>query len=150
MKKKYLINILLVIILIIAVTGYYAYNAFNRTNESLSNIEAAYLAIPQTLLDEFSKDVKSAGQKYFDKIVQVEGPVKNIETSDKGMSTIIVGDQNSMSSLRFSMDSTETEKIKNIQLNSMVIIKGMCTGYNADEMGLGSDLLFNRAVIIKK
>jgi tRNA_anti-like len=149
MKKKYILNILLILIILTLVAGYYAYNEFNRKNENLSKVEAAFSSSPDALINEFSKDAKSASQKYFDKVIQVEGPVKKIETSDQEGATIVLGDENSMTSLRFSIDSTNIDKAKKIQPHSIVLIKGMCNGYNADDMGLGSDILFNRAVIIE-
>ena len=54
-----------------------------------------------------------------------------------------------MSSVRFSMDSLHNEKAATLVKGQTAVLKGICTGYNADEM-LGSDLILNRAVIDKK
>ena len=53
-----------------------------------------------------------------------------------------------MSSVRFSMDSIHNAQAASLVKGTKAVLKGICTGYNADEM-LGSDLILNRAVIEK-
>lgn len=148
MKTNRLIKIAVVLIVFITALGYYAYYEFNRENDSLKDIEPTFVSSPNTLIDEFSKNSTSALQKYVDKVIEIEGQVKNIETTEKNNRTIVLGSENETTSLRFSLDSMESKKAISIKINSTLRLKGMCTGYNADEMGLGSDILFNRAIIV--
>jgi len=55
-----------------------------------------------------------------------------------------------MNSVRCSIDSNFTSQAAGITAGSPIIIKGICTGYNADELGLGADIILNRCVAIKK
>ena len=149
MKKKSIIIITSVILFLVLGAGLYAYYAFNRTNKQLNDIKPAYILSTETLTNEFAKDATAAETKYVDKAIEVTGTVKIIETNDKGKITIVLGDSSSLSSLRFSMDSTVSTETNTIKVSSNIRLRGMCTGYNADDMGLGSDILFNRAVIIE-
>ena len=148
MKKNRILKIAITFVIVVTAIGYYAYYEFNRTNDSLKNKQPAYVVSPSMIIDEFSKNSTTALQKYVDKVIEVEGQVKNIETTEKSDVTIVLGEENSMSSLRFSLDSNETKEVNTIKINAKVRLKGMCTGYNADDMGLGSDILFNRAIIV--
>ena len=148
MKKNRILKIAITFVIVVTAIGYYAYYEFNRTNDSLKNKQPAYVVSPSMIIDEFSKNSTAALQKYVDKVIEVEGQVKNIETTEKNDVTIVLGEENNMSSLRFSLDSNETKEANIIKINAKVRLKGMCTGYNADEMGLGSDILLNRAIIV--
>lgn len=148
MKKNRILKTVIALIIVLSAAGYYAYYEFNRKNEALENIQPAYSVSAVEATDEFSKNSTAALKKYVDKVIEVEGQVKNVETTEKGDVTIVVGEENNMSSLRFSMDSTETKKASLIKIKSTLHLKGICTGYNADEMGLGADILFSRSVII--
>ena len=71
-----------------------------------------------------------------------------MEKDESGHYTLILGEEGSMSSVRCSMDSTHQQAADELQINTEVIIKGACTGFNADQL-LGSDVILNRCVIVK-
>lgn len=81
-------------------------------------------------------------------MLKVDGLVKDLIKDDKGYYSVVLGDTASMSSVRFSMDSIHNAQAATLVKGSKAVLKGICTGYNADEM-LGSDLILNRAVIEK-
>jgi hypothetical protein len=66
---------------------------------------------------------------------------------DTDAATVVLGKMDKMSSVRCSMDSTQVATASNLQAGSTVTIKGACTGFHADDMGLGSDVVLNRSVI---
>jgi hypothetical protein len=47
------------------------------------------------------------------------------------------------------MDSASVKQAVNLQAGTNVIVKGVCTGFNADEL-VGSDVVLNRCVQIEK
>jgi drug/metabolite transporter superfamily protein YnfA len=146
-KRKNLKRVFFVLIAIAAVTGLYAYKEFNRKNKSLHDVEAVASLKTAEIIAQFSNDEKKATAAYSGKAIVVNGMVKTIDKDEKGFYTIVLGESGSMSSVRCSIDSTESSQAVSVQNNSMVKIKGICTGYNADEMGLGSDVILNRCVI---
>jgi hypothetical protein len=55
-----------------------------------------------------------------------------------------------MSAIRCAIDSVHKDRVTGLINQSSVTIRGACTGYNKDEMGLGSDIILNRCVVINK
>lgn len=54
-----------------------------------------------------------------------------------------------MSSVRCSIDSIHSNEAAVIQPGSLIAVKGICSGYNADEM-LGSDVILVRSAVDSK
>ncbi len=150
MKKKSFISYTLFIVLIIAAAGgFYAYKEFNRKVKSMADEKADFQLTQEQLVKEFSANEKAATQKFSGKIIEVSGTVKTIETDEKGFNTIVLGDSSSLSSIRCSIDSMQSLTTSSLQPNTKITIKGICAGYNADELGLGADVILNRCVLNK-
>lgn len=134
-------------VLLILAAGIYAWSEFNRTVNSLANIKADYNTPAAALIAEFENDEAAAQKKYNDKIVTVIGTVKSIEDVDNSY-TVVLGDTNSMSSVRCLIDSTATAAVIGISRGMEINIKGALTGFKKDETGLlGSDVELNRCII---
>ncbi len=150
MKRKKIITWVIAILLIAGAGGaYYAYQEYNRKQKDTADLKADFTATAVALLDEYQKDEKAANARYLGKVLQVDGLVKDLLRDDKGFYSVVLGDTASMSSVRFSMDSLHNAQAATLVKGNKAVLKGICTGYNADEM-LGSDLILNRAIIEKK
>lgn len=150
MKRKKILRYVLFSFLIFAgAAAIYIYNEYNRKHKDTATIKADYSLSATTLLNEFSTNEKLAGEKYMDKILRVEGNVKDIIKDEKGFYTVSLGDTASLSSVRCSIDSTHSGEATSIQKGSLIALKGICTGYNADEL-LGSDVVLVRSVVDSK
>ncbi len=150
MNKKSILRYSIILALLFAAAAvFYGYKEFNRKAKSVAEQKANFNMKQEDLLKDFSADEKTTTQKFGGKIIEVSGTVKTVETDDKGFSTVVLGDSSSLSSIRCSIDSTATQKAASLQSNTKIIIKGICTGYNADELGLGADILLNRCIIIQ-
>lgn len=148
MKKRInLKRIFLIVALIATAAGFYGYSEFNRKNKNLHDVEAVVHLKSADIITQFASDEKKAMTAYSGKAIAISGTVKTIDKDEKGFYTIVLGNNESMSSVRCSIDSTESLQAATIQGNATISIKGMCTGYNADEMGLGADVILNRCVI---
>jgi uncharacterized protein (DUF1330 family) len=148
MKRK---KIIWLTVLIVALGGaWYGYKEYTRTNKDLLEVKAGFILSAVDLIKEYESNDSAATKKYNGKIVEVNGSVKKVETDEQGYYTIVLGDTANLSSIRCSMDSTHYKEAANIVEGSSVTIRGACTGFNKDEMGLGSDVILNRSVIIKK
>jgi hypothetical protein len=73
-----------------------------------------------------------------------------VTKDENGFYTIALGQEESLSSVRCSMDSVHKTDAANVASGSSATIRGACIGFNPDEMGLGSDVKLNRGVIISK
>ena len=128
--------------------GFYAWKEFNRTNKDLSKSKADFNLNAGDLVNEFEKNDSISSIKYTGKILEVRGNVKKTEKDDMGLYTIVLGDSSIISSVRCSMDTSQQDRASRLPVNSSVTIRGACTGYNKDELGLGSDVILNRCVLI--
>lgn len=139
--------ILLATALIVIVAGAYFY--VNRKTQSLTDSKADYKIYAIKFLEEYSSDQVLSDKKYLGKIIQVDGNLKEIEKDDKGFLTFVLGDLTSMSSVRCSIDTTEVIDESAYPVGTAVSLKGECTGFNADDLGLGADIVLNRSIIIQ-
>ena len=144
-------KIILFIIIIGAVAiGWYGYKEFYRTNKDLANVKPDVKIPAADLIKEYEKNDSLANTKYLDKIIETNGNVKVIEKDDKGYYTIVLSDAENMSSVRCSMDTVHQEDAARLAVGSSAMVRGACTGFNKDEMGLGSDVILNRCVVIQQ
>ncbi len=150
MKRKNIIRyIVLPVILIISVAAIYIYNEYNRTHKDTLKLKSDYSITASAFLKEFETNEDGSNKKYWDKVIRVNGMIKEILQDDRGFYSIVLGDTLGMSSVRCSIDSSHNAAIKSLTKGNEVAIKGICTGYNADEL-LGSDIILVRSVIDNK
>ena len=138
--------ILLATALIVIAAGAYFY--VNRKTQSLTDSNADFKISAVKFLEEYSSAQILSDKKYLGKVIQVEGNLKEIESDDKGSLTFVLGDLTSMSSVRCSIDTTVVIDESAYPVGTAVSLKGECTGFNADDLGLGADIVLNRSVII--
>ena len=144
MKYK---TILLATALIVFAAGAYFY--VNRKTQSLTESKADYKISAIKFLEDYSSDQVLSDRKYLGKIIQVDGNLKDIEKDDKGFLTFVLGDLTSMSSVRCSIDTMVVIDESAYPVGTAVSLKGECTGFNADDLGLGADIVLNRSIIIQ-
>ena len=143
MKRPILLALFL---LILIVAGWYGYNKLYGKVEPLHNTQSDFTITANELLMAFEKDSASANKQYLGKIITITGSVKSVE-KDTDAATVVLGKEDGMSSVRCSMDSSQVGAVSNLQAGSSVTIKGACTGFHADDMGLGSDVVLNRCIL---
>jgi hypothetical protein len=146
MKRKSIRYSFITVILVTAGLIYFAFSEYYRKHKDISEAESAFTLNSDELIKSFSENEKSANLKYLDKVLSVNGNVKSLDKDDQGMFTIVMGDTGSMSSVRCSMDSSHNEEAAHLKTGNKVSVKGICTGYNADEL-LGSDVILNRCIV---
>lgn len=144
--KKILGYSLIVILLLVAGTGYYVYKEFNRHNKDTSLLSADYTMTSYDLVNEFEKNDSLASMKYMDKVIDVNGSVKEIAKDEKGYITIVLGDSNHTSSVRCSLDSNHHSEANQVSQGVALSVKGICSGFNKEEL-LGSDVILVRCVL---
>ena len=146
MKKS---RVFLIVSLILLTAILYMYREYNRGNKVLSEVEPAIKISAQDISSSFAQSDSLSNSKFLGKIIEIEGVVKNIEMPDSNISVIVMSGNNEMSSVRCTMDSSFQIKSISIDIGTPAIVRGICTGYNADEL-LGSDVLMNRCVIVNR
>jgi hypothetical protein len=146
-KKKL---ILLAILLAIAAVGWYLYMQYNRGNKDYKDTTPDFVVSAMELINEYESNDSLAAKKYNGRTIELYGNVKKIEKDEQGFYTVSLADGGNLSSARCSMDTLHKLDAAQLTEGSSVTIRGACTGFNKDEMGLGSDVILNRCAVIQK
>jgi hypothetical protein len=148
MKKR---NILIAIAFIAICAGILGFIEYNRTAKDLLYVRAKFTVTADTIVESFAKDELKANEQYLGQVVAVTGNIRAIEANDKNNSILVLGDKTSLSSVRCSLDSMHVNALQGLHTGEDITVKGIVTGYNADETGLlGSDVQMNRCIIDSK
>lgn len=134
------------IAIIVLTAVIYGYQEYTRTNEDLNYVKANFKIQAVDLIKEFEESEKNANEKFLDKIIAVSGTIRDMIKDDKGYYSVVLGAENSMSSVRCSMNAVPDDDTAVLRKGNIIVIKGSCTGFNADEL-LGSDIILARCVI---
>lgn len=145
MNKK--IMIIGTVILAAAAFGIYGFSEYNRKPANVNELKADIIVDHAGIIADYESDEQGSNTKYLDKVISITGNLKSVEVDESNNATLILGNESSVSSVRASMAASENEKIKSLSPGTKVAVKGICTGFNKDEL-LGSDVFLNRAVII--
>lgn len=139
---------MIILLIIIVAALLYLYKEYNRTNKDTAGLTPDYTVPASSIIKEFETDESLAGRKYTDKIILVHGFIKDLLKDDRGFYSVMLGDTTSMSSVKCSMDSIYNHMALTLQKGTYATVKGVCAGFNADEL-LGSDVILVRCVIDK-
>lgn len=129
-------------------TAGYLYYQYNRKAADAADRKPEHDLPATVLLQAFTTNEADANRLYLGRLVQVNGLLRSMERDGAGSTTLILGDSSSMSSIRCTLAAGKAKKQEAPSQGSRVTVKGFCTGYRADDMGLGADVLLNRCIII--
>ncbi|MES1220011.1 MAG: hypothetical protein ABUT20_31200 [Bacteroidota bacterium] len=138
----------LLIILSIGLGAWLGISEYNRTNKDISHVNADVKIMATDLIRQYEANDSLANKKYLGKIIETGGNVKDLKKDDAGYYTVVLGDATGMSSVRCSMDSAHHADAALLTPGTSATVRGYCTGFNKDDMGLGSDVILNRCVIV--
>lgn len=143
---------ILVLLVVMATSGLiYGLYEFNRKPASLQTSREDYTISAGELMQQFDQNQTGANTKYTGKTLLVSGLLRSIDTDSDGFATVVLSDEKeSLSSVRCSMDSSFKSEQLSIKTGAKLSIKGICTGYQPDDMGLGADIILNRCITIEK
>jgi hypothetical protein len=146
MKKKYIIATIIVLLLVAAAWGIKEYNRERADSKSL---KPKFTVTAASILDEFSTNEGAASTKYagLDVVIAVTGRIKEVSKDNNGYYTVLLGDNQTASSVRCLMDTLYSKNMGLLHRGTIIKIKGNFNGYKADELGIGADLEMNFCVV---
>ena len=144
-KLKWL-RYLLVAVLLLSGAFIYAYREYNRKEPDTLSRKADFKLSASELFNAFRENEKAANLRYLDKVVEVKGNLKQWEMGNEGTLTIVLSVSDETSSVRCNMDSAQVVGLGKIPNGNFIVVKGVCTGFTADEL-VGSDVFLKRCVI---
>lgn len=131
--KRRTVRIILVVIVLIGIVGLITWNWVNRGIDDIVNKKPDVAVTAKDLLAAFDKDTASARKMYMDKVVQVTGTIKSVDSS-----AIVLGEEGTPSEVSIGFDRRHLTEVKSLQPGKAVTVQGICTGYDKSE---GDDLL---------
>lgn len=147
-RKHRIPYLILAVVLLAAAAGGYAYREFHRTKPAGAELQEERTVTAAALIAEFAKNEPSATASNAGHVLAVEGLLKMTDLSDSTRPVIVLTDGSSSTSLRFLLDSSFRADMQGLVPGSPLRMKGVCTGFQPDDMGLGADILFDRSVIL--
>lgn len=112
------------VILIIVIGGGYAYYLYKKQTPDITNGKPDVAVTAKDLLDAFNKDSAAARKQYVDKIVEVTGNVKKIDTTG----SLVLGEQESLSEVVVGFDRRHMKDYEKLKLGTTAVVQGICSG----------------------
>ena len=140
MRKR---TIILLVVLVLLVTGgFVAYRMFDERTPDTSGDKPDFVLNATELIAAFDRDTASASRMYIDKLVEVTGTVKSVDTTG----SVVLGEAGTASSVTASLDRRHIDEYKKLAAGTVATIKGKCTGYSKAD---GDDLLASLGTTIE-
>lgn len=132
MKRK----IIFLVIGVIAIAGLVgAYFYFKQTPDVVQS-KPDVVVNAKELIAAFEQDTVAAHKKYIDKIVEVTGTVKSIDTSG----AVVLGEEGTASEVVVGLDRRHLNDHRQLQVGVTTVLQGICSGYSTSG-GDPNDLL---------
>jgi hypothetical protein len=133
MSKTIKILLVLFLIGIICAIAVWKY-VFIKADVTVGSKKADVSIEASALLKKFEMNEDSANSLYLNKVLLVTGTVDNLTRNDQGVSVYLKNKEDAAGVMcGFDMTAIDTTVIKpGIKIN----VKGVCSGYNIDDVGL--------------
>lgn len=126
--KKYIKYALLLAL----IGGAFAFYMYNKPHQNMSKAKTEIALSATQLFSDFELNESKANTTYLDKIVEVEGIVKEINTDESGLTSITLEGGSDMFGVVCQMDNLSKHKRTEFKTGESVKFKGICTGVLMD------------------
>ena len=133
-KKQTRRTVVIIILLVLAAGGIVGYRMYKEQTPDIVNRQPDRSVTASELIAAFDSDTASASKTYMDKIVEVTGTVRSIDTSG----TIVLGEPGTEASVSCGIDRRHMKDFAMVKTGSRAVLQGVCAGY---EKASGDDLL---------
>jgi hypothetical protein len=142
--------LLIAVLAALATGGFWGWRAYTRKPADICDKKTDVSIEAVALIKAFEGDEAASNKMYLDKSIAVKGMVKAVDKDEKGYYTVVLGDTAAMSAVRCAIDSVHSAEVAGVKQGQVVTIKGFCTGYKADDLGLGADVILNRSAACRE
>jgi hypothetical protein len=127
-------NIIIIVLLLLVIGGFIGFRMFNEKTPDIVNKKPDAAVNAQSLVAAFDADTASAVKQYLDKIVEVTGTVKRIDTTG----SVILGEEGMASEVVIGLDRRHMKDYEKLKIGAPAVMQGVCSGYSKSN---GDDLL---------
>ncbi|MEE9407957.1 MAG: hypothetical protein V3V28_07775 [Polaribacter sp.] len=131
MKKKNTPFYILVIALLFINGYYYMLPYFTNSNQNLEKVNSEISLNSEELVANFISNEDDANELYAGKIIEVVGFVKEV-TFLNNRNTVILYSKNKTSGIICDVHSSQLQKVKKLETNQKIKVKGICKGFLKD------------------
>ena len=124
-------KILIILLGLVILGGIGGYFLWNKPHQNVAAAKADVSFTSSHLLQAFETDENAANVKYLDKVIKVNGVIKDVENNESGEISVILATDNEMSSVICNFDPAFKDT-KQLEIGKKIIIKGLCSGYLMD------------------
>jgi len=146
--KKIIIAVVVLGILAAGV-GFYLKN---KTIGGLENTNPDFTISAKQLFNEFSEDETAAIKKYNNKVLLVEGTLRDIKpVNDSIASILLFADESGLGTIKCGLGKGYVAASKKLNVDESIKIKGVCSGISkVEDFGITIlDVELSRCVIVK-
>jgi len=127
-------NIMIIVLLLLVIGGFIGFRMFNEKTPDIVNKKPDAVVNAHSLVAAFDADTASAVKQYLDKIVEVTGTVKRIDTTG----SVILGEEGMASEVVIGLDRRHMKDYEKLKIGAPAVMQGVCSGYSKSN---GDDLL---------
>lgn len=121
--------ILIIGLVVVAATAYYAYREWNREPEKAAEASAEVSLTATELFQAFTTDEVAAGTRFNDKLVQVNGTVREVNGGGGAPLNVLLETGDPLGAVVCEFEAGAAPTVKE---DDKVSVKGFCAGYNLD------------------
>lgn len=149
MKRKIILGVLI----LLAIAGIIGYIMYSKQTPDIVQDDADVKVTAKDLVTAFEKDTVAAGKMYLDKVIEVTGTIKSVDTSG----AVIMGEEGSASDIVIGLDRRHLRDVDKLKAGQIAVLQGICSGYSkstsdADDLlaGLGATIQLRSAGLKNK
>jgi hypothetical protein len=136
MRKRILISVVALIVTGAFGVWYYVFQYSKTHHRSVESEEATYIS-PSQIVKEFETNENVADAKYLNKTIELRGIVLKKDKDQAGNTTITLASGDPLANIFCTLKPGIAIK----RANSVVVVKGICTGFL-------SDVVLNDAILV--
>ena len=141
MKRKIILTVI-ALILVVGLIGAYFY--FNP-NPDITQDKPDVSVQAKDLVAAFNSDTAAARLLYIDKIVEVTGTIKKIDTTG----AVVMGEDGSPSEVVIGLDRRHMRDFEKLNVGATAVMQGVCSGYSKSGGSDPTDLLASLGTTIQ-
>jgi hypothetical protein len=119
---------------------------FSKGHDETADIEAAFSLTADNAVQEFLDDQTASAAKYIDQVIEISGPVMDIEKTDGKITAVKISSDD-----MYVVSCSFQNPLETAELADNITVKGVCSGFNGDAESMmpGGVLELKRAILIK-